>query len=82
MSSPRAISPEMRYSKSMALPPESFACPDKPIADQKKDQNRTDKNQISHLKFPPILFSIINFNHLHINSVSKIRQKSQENVNF
>jgi hypothetical protein len=82
MSSPRAINPEMRYSQSMKLPPQSLAGVDEPVADPKKGQNQPHKNQIAHLKFPPILFSILYFNHLGINSASKVHPKASRKRQF
>jgi len=61
MSSPRAIRPEMRYSQFMELPPQSLAGVDEPVADPKEGQNQSNKNEVSHWKFPPILFSKIIF---------------------
>jgi hypothetical protein len=66
----------------MELPPQSLACVDEPVADRQKGQNQTNKNEISHWQFPPLLFSKINFNHLHINSVSKIRPKESRKRQF
>jgi hypothetical protein len=55
----------------MDLPPQSFACFDKPVAAPQKGQSQCDKNQISHFEFPPFSFAIIHFNHWGINPGSK-----------
>jgi hypothetical protein len=69
----------------MELPPQSFACFDEPVADRKKGHNQTDKNEVSHLEFPPIL-SHLHINHLRIKSASKVfpegSRKSQFWVGF
>jgi hypothetical protein len=72
MSSPKAINPEMRYSRSIKLPPQSLAGVDEPVADRPKGQNQPNKNQVSHWKFPPILVKNSSLNHLSINLASKI----------
>jgi len=66
----------------MELPPQPFAGPDKPIAGQKEGQNQTDKNEISHRQFPPLLSSLIQFNPLRINWVSRIPPKASRKRQF
>jgi hypothetical protein len=58
MSKSKAIRPEMRYNQFMELPPQSFACADEPVAGPKKGQDQSNKDQVSHLKFPPVLWII------------------------
>ena len=66
----------------MELPPQSFTGADEPVADPKKSQYQPYKNQISHLRFPPIVSLKFNSNHLHINSVSKVPPKASRKRQF
>jgi hypothetical protein len=61
----------MRYNQFMELPPQSLARLDEPVAGPQKSQSQSDKNQISHFRFPPFSFPIIHSNHWGINGGSK-----------
>jgi hypothetical protein len=57
----------MRYNQFMGLPLQSLARFDEPVAGPQKGQSQSDKNQISHFRFPPFSFPIIHSNHWRIN---------------